>query len=92
MLFERNSDGLLVEVPDTEDRREGRRVSRAIFEADILFTAEEEATRLAEEAADVDRRRRRQEEVDAAASRRGQALAKLQALGLTADDIKDALS
>lgn len=92
-LFEK-INGLLVEVSPTEadKRREGRRHRSMSFVADVLFTPEEEAARDAEEAAEVDRQRRLQEEVEAAASRRGEALAKLQALGLTADDIKDALS
>lgn len=91
MLFERNSDGLLVEVPDTQERRKGRHVSRAIFEADILFTVEEEAARDAEEAEVEAARVKANKEADARAARKAEAISKLAELGLTVDDIKDAL-
>lgn len=88
MLFERNSDGLLVEVPDTQERRKGRHVSRAIFEADILFTVEEEAARDAEEAADAARRQAEAEALAADEADRRAAVDKLFALGLTTKEIK----
>ena len=46
-LFEKGADGLLVEVP--ENSRGDRRITTTSLIADILFTAEEEAAREAEE-------------------------------------------
>lgn len=92
MLFERNADGLLIEVADTEDRRKGRHVSRAIFEADILFTPEEEAARDAEEAKAEQKREQRTRDDAATSARRAAALAKFAQLGITDEDLKDAIA
>ena len=48
-LFEKAADGKLVEVEDTPALRGSRRVSRMAAEIDVLFTADEEAQRDAEE-------------------------------------------
>ncbi len=86
--------GLLMEVnPDLVDEaRKGRRASRTLMEVDILWTPEEEAQRDAEEAEAA------AEKVKAAEAARGRqaarqaSLAKLQALGLSEDDIKAILA
>jgi len=87
-------DGLLVEVPPAEadKRREGRRHRSMSFVADVLLTAEEEAARDAEEAAASARRQASAEAAAAASGRRAAALAKLEVLGISAEDLRDALS
>lgn len=86
-------NGLLVEVDPAEAdaRRVGRRVSRRSIIADVLWTSEEEAARDAEEAAVEAARVKANEEASARAARKAEAIGKLAALGLTVDDIKDAL-
>jgi hypothetical protein len=97
-LFEKTADGLLIEVaPDkAEARRTGRRVSSVNLTIDVLWTAEEEAVRDGEETADQERRRQiaQKSAADAAerANQRAKVVSKLEALGITADDIKVALS
>lgn len=92
-LFEKMADGLLMQVPDdrAEQRRANTPVSRVVMEADVLWSDEEIAARQAEEqqfaatqTAQIAEAKERQE-------RRASALAKLEALGITADDLKDAL-
>lgn len=88
-LFEK-VDGLLVEVhPDkAEEARKGRRVSRIVAcEMDVLFTAEEEAARDAEEAATAEAAAKAEASQQEAEKRRAVAAAKLEALGLTLEDI-----
>ncbi len=90
-LFEKIG-GLLVEVaPEkAEAAREGRSVSRMVAEIDVLWTAEEEAAREAEAVVAAAEAGRRAEEEAANAKRRAAALAKLEKLGLTREDL-DAL-
>lgn len=88
-LFEKNADGSLVEVPakDAEAARVARRFSHTNLAADILFTAEEEAARDAEEAAIVAAQNAtEQEQADVAANKQA-AIQKLGKLGLTSDEI-----
>jgi len=91
-LFEK-IDGLLVEVPHAEadKRREGRRHRGMSFVAEVLFTPEEEAARDAEEARAAQEREQRGKDEAAARARRAIALAKLEALGISAEDLRDAL-
>jgi hypothetical protein len=93
-VFEKAADGLLIEVAPSaaDERREGRRVSRLSLEIDVLWTADEEAARDAEEAAEVTKRSRHAEAAAAAEKRRIAAIAKLEALGISADELRDALS
>lgn len=88
-LFEK-INGLLVEVPPAEagKRREGRRHRSMSFVAEVLLTAEEEATRDAEEAADAARRQAEAEALAADEADRRAAVDKLSALGLTTKEIK----
>lgn len=88
MLFERNADGLLIEVADTDDRRKGRRISRATFEADILFTPEEEAARDAEEARNAERDIERRAEAERKLQRKAEIAGRI---GLTTADLEDLL-
>ncbi len=88
-------NGLLMEVhPDLADEaRKGRRVSRvAAGEIDVLWTPEEEAQRDAEEAEAVAERARAIEADKGRQEARQAALDKLEALGLSEDDIKAILS
>lgn len=93
-LFEKTSDGLLVEVApaDAERVREGRAISHVNLSIDILWTAEEEATRAAEEAEAANQAKAAEEARVAAAAdqaaRRLAAEAKLGELGLTPDDLQ----
>lgn len=90
-LFEKTTDGLLVEVAPEQaiHRRATGTISRVSLEIDVLWTAEEEAARNAEEQAVQEAERSKDAERRA---RRAAVLAKLQALGLTADELKDALA
>lgn len=90
-LFAKGENGLLSEIQqaDGDAARIGRRISRVSLAIDVLWTAEEEAARDAEEAAQAAERNRRQSENN---TKREQALSKLSGLGLTPEDIKNALS
>jgi hypothetical protein len=92
-LFEKTPAGLLVEVaPDqAEATRAGRLLSRVNLEIDVLWTAEEAAERLAEERAAAAARDMKLIEDEAARERKAAALAKLEALGISADELKDAI-
>ncbi len=89
-LFEK-IDGLLVEVePSAADKtRNGRTVSRVSLEIDVLWTTEEEAERAAEEAAT---KQRQISDVTERAKLRKTAEAKLSALGLTPEELREILS
>lgn len=92
-LFEKTPEGLLHEVPpaEAEARRASGTVSHVALAIDVLWTdaeiaerqAMEEEARRADEAAAVER--------EADRLRKIAALAKLEALGITAEDLKDAL-
>lgn len=92
-LFEKTTDGLLVEVhPDEADaRREGRSVSHMSVVIDVLWTPAEEAAREAEEAEEAERREdERSRAAEMAADKRAHreaALQKLRGLGLSDDEI-----
>lgn len=95
-LFEKTSDGLLVEVPPAESEvsREGRLVSSVSIVIDVLWTPEEQAAREAEEEAHklaIAAQTQRQAEAEALAEQKStlrlQALAKLQAIGLSPEEI-----
>lgn len=93
-LFEKTPDGLLVELPpeQAEAVRRGRMVSRMAFEADVLWTPEEQAAREAEEAATLKARETRTRERAAVLAERmaqaDAAKAKLEAMGLTVDELR----
>ena len=59
---------------------------------DVLFTPEEEAARDAEEARAAQEREQRAKDENAARERRAAAVAKLEALGISAEDLRDALA
>lgn len=88
-LFEKMR-GLLVEVATEKANalRASHRVSRLIVEIDVLWTAEEEAARDAEEAAAKEAEGQRAADEAAQSERRTAALAKLSALGLSAEDFE----
>lgn len=96
-LFEKTDKGLLAEVPpeQADERRRGRRVSRVTnAEYDLLWTAEEEAAREAEMAAD-EAARAAEQLADARATaareeRQAVLAAKLQPLGITLDELREA--
>ena len=92
-LFEKTDTGLLVEVDPTsaDKRRDGRRVSRAELSVDVLWTAEEDAARDAEEAAAAEAKVADAAATQARAEARAVAVAKLQQLGISEDDIKAVL-
>jgi hypothetical protein len=96
-LFEKR-DGLLVEIASDQAAaaRQGRRVSRmANFEFDLLWSAEDQARSEAEnaaaEAAEAERLARLAAEQESAQQRKAAALAKLEVLGISADDLRDVL-
>jgi aminopeptidase N len=91
-LFEKVG-GLLVEVsPDAaDDAREGRRFSSVSIVIDVLWTADEEAARDAEEAAAAEDVQQRLRGIEMAQERQERARARLQARGISADDLKDAI-
>jgi hypothetical protein len=91
-LFEKIDD-LLVEVsPDAaDDAREGRRFSSVSIVIDVLWTADEEAARDAEEAAAAEDAQQRLRGLEMAQERQERARARLQARGISADDLKDAI-
>lgn len=89
-LFDVGRDGLLREV--SQASRAKRRHSAVNMTIDILLTPAEETARDAEEAADAARRQALAEASAASEKRREAARAKLEALGISADDLKDALS
>jgi hypothetical protein len=92
-LFEKTADGLLVEVApaDADARRLGRLVSRVSLEIDVLWTEAESAERLAEEERTRADRRKMAEEQESRRARKAAAEAKLQALGISPDELKDAI-
>jgi hypothetical protein len=89
-LFERGPDDLLVEVP--YDTRGDRSVATTVIQADILFTPAQEATREAAQLAareEMERRQQAESEVLAGKEqRKAAARAKVEALGLTEDDLR----
>ncbi len=96
-LFEKTADGFLVEVPpsEAEARRAGRTVSHMSLVIDVLWTADEEAARAAEEQEVAKARQARAQALaDVMAEREKQkqraeaARAKIEALGLTEDDLR----
>jgi hypothetical protein len=91
-LFEKIDD-LLVEVsPDAaDDAREGRRFSSVSIVIDVLWTADEEAARDAEESAADEAEQERLRGVAVAERRKADAQARLRARGIDADDLKDAV-
>jgi hypothetical protein len=92
-LFEKTPAGLLVEVaPDQADAtRAGRLVSRVSLEIEVLWTADEQARREAEEQEEATRIARGAAEQQAASERKAAALAKLEALGISPAELKDAI-
>jgi hypothetical protein len=89
-LFEKNVDGLLVEVPwkQVAAKKQGRRVSSVSFVAEVLWTAEEEAVRDAEEAAAQLAASERQRTAEVQTKERAAQRAAIQAkLGLTDEEI-----
>lgn len=93
-LFEKTPDGLLVEVPpdEAEARREGRRVSQVVLTCLVLWTADEEAARDVDEAEVADDERERLRGIEMAERRQEQAIARLEARGISAEDLKDAIA
>jgi hypothetical protein len=93
-LFEKAPDGLLVEVSSAmaAAARAGRRFSSMSVVVDVLWTPEEEATRDAEEAAAAEATQERLRGLAMAEKRRADALARLEARGISAEDLKDALA
>lgn len=91
-LFEK-VNGLLVEVPPEEaaKQREDRRVSHVSLAVDVLWTREEEAARDAEEAEFARKNEEAAVEAEIVEERRQAARRKLAELGITPEDIKDAL-
>lgn len=88
-LFEKTSDGLLVEVHpgQAEQARAARRHSRVLLPVDVLWTAEEEEARDVEETAAQLAKAARAEADAAAAIRKQVVLKKLANLGLTQEDL-----
>jgi len=93
-LFEKNADGCLYEVPqsDAEKMRSGRSVSRVMTEIDVLWTAEEEAAREAEELAAQEAAAASAEAARQKSVARDVALAKLQQLGISQGDVTALIS
>lgn len=96
-LFEKDANGLLTEVPASEAdvRRGGRRWSHVVIPIDVLWTEEEAAAHDAEETARREAEEAKRQAGAAAeaekAERAKAARGKLDALGISADDLKDAL-
>lgn len=88
-LFEK-IDGLLVEVHPNlaEQSKRSRRCSTMILTVEVLWTPEEEAARDLEEAEALKERVAAKERIEAGKLRLQNAMSKLEALGLNADDIK----
>ena len=90
-IFEKTASGLLTEV-DPASIDKGRMISRVHITIDVLWTAEEEAQRKAEEAAflaERDAQIKAQQEADRKRSvTRDAATAKLRKLGLSVEEIE----
>lgn len=84
-IFDKTPDGLLIET--SEDARKGRRFSTVNTAIDILWTAEEEAARDAEEKAAEEARAADVEIARQKAAARDVALSKLQQLGISQEDL-----
>jgi hypothetical protein len=84
-LFKKTAAGLLTQIAPNkaEQERQGRRCSRLVLTADVLWTDAEEAARDAEEAEAAEEISNRDEADQERATNRGNALQKLRALGLT---------
>jgi hypothetical protein len=94
-LFERDDAGLLHEVAAdrVEDLRAGRRVSHVVIGAiEVLWTDEEEAAAFADEEARRVKQEARAAAATAKAEQRAKVVSKLEALGITADELKTVLS
>jgi hypothetical protein len=89
-LFEKVG-GLLVEVPpeEAEARRAGRMVSHVFIGINVLWTAEEEAQREAEMAAEREKQKAAADALEAKAQRKAEIAGRL---GLTSDELKEILS
>jgi len=88
-LFEKTLSGLLVEIDpaQSDDARKNRRVSHMNISIDVLWTADEEAERDAEEAAVKLAEQEAAETKAKADSHRSSGLAKLSAIGLSDAEI-----
>lgn len=89
-LFEKNSKGLLVEVDpaEAEAKRAGRTVSHMNLTAEVLWTPEEEAAREAEKQEASAQLLARETAANRKSEVRQAALTKIQALGLSEDELK----
>lgn len=89
-LFEKTDAGLLIEVDPAEadKRREGCRVSHVDLSIEVLWTAEEEAARDAEEAAKIEEDRRLATVIAGKAEARVVAVAKLEQLGVSEAELR----
>lgn len=91
-LFEKTENGLLVEVPPAKAamRRDGRRVSSVSFVAEVLWTAEEEAARDAEELAAQQAAHEQAQQREVSAKEQAARMAALrEKLGLTDQELSD---
>jgi hypothetical protein len=94
-LFEKDDAGLLREIAaDKADAlRASRRFSHVVIGAiDVLWTDEEEAAAVADEETQRAKREARAAEAATKADQRAKVVSKLEALGITAEDLKIALS